>query len=226
LQLESENELQWEAEIDVNDADESPKEIEIIDADESPKEIEVNDGLPSLSSPSSLRTNTKPTNDDATCDNTSSKPDDRVSEGDERVVGPTPVNDDALLSDPSSTSLVDRVSEGDERVVEITYTAYTADCSLLPISTSTMTHDSEPEGDRNFFSSDSDGAYVSEGGVYYTTNGDRLADDDSQLPFGFVKTYGSLALLGLADYLTIYLRNVMICNRDWLTFPYFGSLKG
>ncbi|EJK52788.1 hypothetical protein THAOC_27905, partial [Thalassiosira oceanica] len=136
----------------------------------------------------------------------------------------TPVNDDALLSDPSSTSLVDRVSEGDERVVEQTYTA---DCSLLPTSTSMMAHDSDPEGDGNFFSSDSDGVYVPEGEVYYTMNSDRLADDDSQLlPFGFVKTYGSLALLGFADYLTIYLKNVMACNRNWLTFPYFWSLKG
>ncbi|EJK53854.1 hypothetical protein THAOC_26626, partial [Thalassiosira oceanica] len=123
--------------------------------------------------------------------------------------------------------LVDRVSEGDERVVEQTYTtAYTADCSLLPTSTSMMAHDSDPEGDGNFFSSDSDGVYVPEGEVYYTMNGDRLADDDSQLPFGFVKTYGSLALLGFADYLTIYLKNVMACNRNWLTFPYFWSLKG
>ncbi|EJK59636.1 hypothetical protein THAOC_20107, partial [Thalassiosira oceanica] len=191
MRWEVENELQWEAEIEINDADETPKEIEI------------NNGLPSLSSPSSLRTIiTKPTNDDAICDDTRSMPDDRVSEGDERVVGPTPVNDDALISDPSSTSLVDRVSEGDERVV----TAYTADYSLLPTSTSMMAHDSEPEGDGNFFSSDSDGVYVPEGEVYYM-NGDRLADDDSQLPFGFVKTYGSLALLGFADYLTIYLRN-------------------
>ncbi|EJK52611.1 hypothetical protein THAOC_28094, partial [Thalassiosira oceanica] len=144
------NELQWEAEdesvkeieitdadempkeIEITDADETPTEIEIIDADESLQEIEVDDGLPSLSSPSSLRTNTTPTNDDALCNDTSSIPDDRVSEGDERVVGPTPVNDDALLSDPSSASLVDRVSEGDERVVkltcELTCTAYTADC--------------------------------------------------------------------------------------------------
>ena len=122
--------------------------------------------------------------------------------------------------------LVDRVSEGDERVVKLTYTAYTADCSLLPTSTPTMAHDSEPEGDGNFFSSDSDGVYVPEGEVYYTMNGDRLADDDSQLPFGFVKTYGSLALLGFAGYLTIYLKNVMVCNRNWLTFPYFWSLKG
>ena len=58
-------------------------------------------------------------------------PDDRVSEGDERVVEPTPVNDDALLSDPSSTSLVDRVSEGDGRVIESTITStITEDCSL------------------------------------------------------------------------------------------------
>ncbi|EJK66485.1 hypothetical protein THAOC_12595, partial [Thalassiosira oceanica] len=231
IQWEVENELQWEAEIEINDADETPKEIEINNADETPEEIEINDadeslqeievddGLPSLSSPSSLRTNTKPTNDDAICDDTRSMPDVRVSEGDERVVGPTPVNDDALISDPSSTSLVDRVSEGDERVV----TAYTADYSLLPTSTSMMAHDSDPEGDGNFFSSDSDGVYVPEGEIYYTMNGDRLADDDSQLPFGFVKTYGSLALLGFADYLTIYLKNVMVCPRNWLTFPYFCS---
>ncbi|EJK54815.1 hypothetical protein THAOC_25525, partial [Thalassiosira oceanica] len=151
------NDMQWEAMIEINDADESIQEIE------------VDDGLPSLSSPSSLRTNTKPTNDDAICDDTSSMPDDRVSEGDERVVGPTPVIDDALISDPSSTSLFDRVSEGDERVVELTCeltcTAYTADYSLLPTSTSTMAHDSEPEGDGNFFSSDSDGVYVPEGEV-------------------------------------------------------------
>ncbi|EJK51793.1 hypothetical protein THAOC_29005, partial [Thalassiosira oceanica] len=129
LRWEVEDELQWEAEIEANDADERPKEIEINDADESLQEIEVDDGLPSLSSPSSLRTNTKPTNDDAICDDTSSMPDDRVSEGDEHVVGPTPVNDDALLN-----------SDG--------------------------------------------GVYVPEGEVYYM-NGDRLADDDSQLPFGF-----------------------------------------
>ncbi|EJK62571.1 hypothetical protein THAOC_16811 [Thalassiosira oceanica] len=43
----------------------------------------------------------------------------------------------------------------------------------------------KPEVDGNFFSSDSDGVYVPEGEVYYTTNGDRLADDDSQVPFGF-----------------------------------------
>ncbi|EJK66338.1 hypothetical protein THAOC_12750, partial [Thalassiosira oceanica] len=229
IQWEVENELQWKAEIEINDTDETPKEIEINDADKTPKEIEiidadeslqeieVDDCLPSLSSPSSLRTITKPTNDDANCYDTSSMPDDRVSEGDERMSA-------------SSTSLVDRVSEGDERVVELTCeltcTAYTADYSLLPTSTSTMAHDSEPEGDGNFFSSDSDGVYVPEGEVYYTTNGDRLADDDSQLPFGFVNAYGSLAIRGFADYLTIYLRNVMICDRDWLTFPYFGSLKG
>ncbi|EJK59286.1 hypothetical protein THAOC_20514 [Thalassiosira oceanica] len=174
------DELQWEAEdesvkeieitdadempkeIEITDADETPTEIEIIDADESLQEIEVDDGLPSLSSPFSLRTNTKPTNDDALCD------------------------------DPSSTSLVDRVSEGDERVVEQTYTtAYTADCSLLPTSTSMMAHDSDPEGDGNFFSSDSDGVYVPEGEVYYTMNGDRLADDDSQLPFGLSRPMGA-----------------------------------
>ncbi|EJK61475.1 hypothetical protein THAOC_18031, partial [Thalassiosira oceanica] len=133
------NELQWEAE------DESIQ---------APKKIEVDDGLPSLSSPFSLRTNTKPTNDDA----------------------------------------------------------------LVMILAQ------HPEGDDgNFFSSDSDGVYVPEGEVYYTMNGDRLADDDSQLPFGFVKTYGSLALLGFADYLTIYLKNVIVCNRNWLTFPYFCS---
>ncbi|EJK60655.1 hypothetical protein THAOC_18952 [Thalassiosira oceanica] len=96
------NALEWEAEV---------------------QEIEVDDGLPTFSSPFSLRTNTKPANDDALCD------------------------------DPSSTSLVHRVSEGDERVVEQTYTtAYTHSRlqSLLPTSTSMMAHDSDPEGDGNF----------------------------------------------------------------------------
>lgn len=38
--------------------------------------------------------------------------------------------------------------------------------------------------------------------------------------------YGSIILLGFADYLTIiYMRNVMICNHNWQTFPYpyFGG---
>ena len=152
-----------------------------------------------LPSPSSLRNNAKPTNnDDALCDETSSTP-------------------------------VDRVSEGDERVVKH-ITAYTADHSLLPTSSTTIENssafglDSEPERDENISSSDSDGVYVPEGEVYYTTNGDRLADD-SQLQFGFVRTYGGSALHDLADYLTFNLEIAMTCNRDWLV-PYFGSLKG
>ena len=95
----------------------------------------------------------------------------------------------------------------------------------MPTSTSTFDRDSESEGDENFFSSDSDDVYGPEG-EDYQSYGDRLADDDSQVPFGFVKTYGSLALLAFADFLAIYLWNAMICNRDGLTYPYFRSLKG
>ncbi|EJK46424.1 hypothetical protein THAOC_34906 [Thalassiosira oceanica] len=70
-----------------NDADELQKETNVAvlqdadaDADESQKKIEVEDDLPMLNSP-------KPTNnDDALCDETSSTPVDRVSEGDERAI--------------------------------------------------------------------------------------------------------------------------------------------
>ena len=108
---------------------------------------------------------------------------------------------------------VDRVSEGDERVIEPKLTtANTAERSLLPtFSTlidisSVIGLDSEQERDEKIYSTDSDGVYVLEGKVYYTTNGDRLAND-SQLPFGFVRTYECSAF---------YDRLI----------PYFGSLKG
>ena len=94
----------------------------------------------------------------------------------------------------------------------------------MPTSTSTFDRDSESEEDENFFSSDSDDVYGPEG-EDYQSYGDRRADDN-QLPFGFVKTYRSLALIGFADFLAIYLWNTMICNRDGLTNPYFRSLKG